>query len=169
MDAKVKFSLKKKVRFYITLAWSMIGFFILYVIFVFSCNSLFGHPLGYYLSTWIAISLLVTPLFAGLYFNMKSMFTRQILISYKNSIHLYRCYKFARQIVELIEAGDTEKAVDLYKNFNKTLQYSKQLSDIVFGILIGACKLSHNERLEKIFDNKITAFKEIYNPDKIKV
>jgi hypothetical protein len=107
MDAKVKLSLKKKVRFYITLAWSMIGFFILYVVFVFSCNKLFGHPLGYYFSTWIAISLLVTPLFAGLYFNMQSMFIHQKLISYKNSIHLYRCHCFAIQIIELIEAGET--------------------------------------------------------------
>ena len=167
MNAQRKFKLKKRIGIYLILGWCMVGFFILYTILIISSNKLFGHPLGNYMSLLLAIILLVVPLFGGLIFTIISSFCRQELHSYKNSIRLYRTHKFARQILELIQVGDIDKAIDIYKKFD--LGFDKRLDDYVYGILLGSCKFSGDKRLEELSEKKITVLKELYNPDKVQL
>jgi hypothetical protein len=165
MTTQKKFRLKKLIKLYSILAWIMLGFFIAYVILIMSANTIFGHPLGYYFATLPAIILLVIPLFASLFFLMYSSLRRQELIIFRNQIRLYRIRKFARQILELIQAGSIDAAIDIYKKFD--LGYDRVLDDYVYGILLGSCRFSGDPALKSIFDKKITKMIETFDPQKV--
>lgn len=177
MDSKTKFKLKKRITTYLTTAWLMSGFFILYTILIMSSNKLFGEPFSFVLAKIlgttssapiiliVAISILVIPIFGSLIFMLLSQTARQQLYSYRNSIWLYRTRKFAKQILELIQAGNINEAIEMYKKFD--LKYEKRLDDYVFGILLGACKYSDDEVLQKLSEYKINKIKEVFSPDKI--
>jgi hypothetical protein len=179
MDSKTKHGLEKRIKTYTIIAWSMVGFFILYVILIMSSHTIFGKTFAGVLANVfgttfdapiiliVAISLLVTPLFLGLMFTMLSQAARQQLYSYRNAIRLYRTRKFGKQILELVQAGNIAKAIEMYKNFD--LKFEKQLDDFVFGIILGACKYSDDEVLQKLSEYKINKIKECFSPDKIEL
>jgi hypothetical protein len=179
MEAKTKFRLKKQIKTYLTIAWSMLGFFVFYTVLIICSNTLFGQSLAGVLAKIfgtainapviliVAITILVLPLFGGLMFTMLSQSNRQQLHSYKNAIRLYRIRKTGMQIMELIQAGNIDGAIDIYKKFD--LGYDRCLDDYIFGMLLGSCKFSGDEKLLKIFERKINAIKELYNPDKIQL
>lgn len=167
MTTERKLRLKKQITLFTTLAWSMVGFFIAYVILIMSANKIFGHPLGTYMPLIVALILLLVPLFGGLLFTMWSSFCRQELIIYRNHIRLYRIRKFARQILELIQAGNVDAAINIYKKFD--LGYDRVLDDYVYGILLGSCRFSGDEALKRIFDKKIVKMIETYDPNKIEL
>jgi hypothetical protein len=179
MDTQTKFKLKKRIRIYLTVAWSMLTLFVLYVAGIMSSNAVFNEPIGVLFANVLgvtpdnpyvlvgAIAILILPLFTGFFFTMLSSLTRQQLHSYRNHIRLYRTRKFATQILALIQAGNIDAAIDIYKKFD--LGYDRQLDDYVYGILLGSCKFSGDAFLQKIFDRKIRALQETYDPNKIQL
>jgi len=177
METSRKFKLKKQIRTYLTLAWSMFGFFVFFVLTIMLANPIFGNPLGVILANefnittdnqaflLVMIVLLVTPLFIGMMFTMLSTGCRQELYSYKNGIRLYRTRKFAMQIINLIESGNLEGAIVVYSKFD--LGYDRKLDDYIYGLLLGCCKFSGDATREKTFERKINDIKEKYSPDKV--
>jgi hypothetical protein len=144
-----------------------------------SSNKLFGEPFSFILAKIfgttfdapiiliVAISLLVVPLCGGMLFIMLSQSARQQLISYRNTICLYRTRKFGKQILELVQVGNINEAIKMYKKFG--LKNKKLLGNYVFGIILGACKYSDNEVLQKLSIEKINEIKEHFSPDKIEL
>ena len=167
MNVQRKIKLKKRIRIYFILGCCMVGFFMLYAILILFSNKLFSYPLANYMSLVLGIILIVVPFFGGFIFIIMSSFCQQELHSYKNSIRLYRTHKFARQILELIQANDIDKAIDIYIKFD--LGFDKRLNDYVYGILLGSCKFSGDKKLKELSEKKITALKELYNPDKVQL
>lgn len=179
MDTQRKFKLKKRIRIYRTVAWSMLILFVLYVAGIMSSNAIFHESLAVVFSNIFhttpdnpyilvgAITILMLPLFTGMMFTMLSQTCRQELCSYKARIRYYRTCKYARQILELIQAGNIDGAIDIYKKFD--LGCAKRLDDYIFGILLGSCKFSGDEALQKIYERKIFVIKDAYDPNKIQL
>jgi hypothetical protein len=177
MDAKTKFKLKRQIKLFFTLAWGMVGFFLLYVTVIGFSGKLFGKPLasvfGDIFGTTFnspivlitALTLLVVPLFGGLMFTMLSQSCRQQLYSYKNGIHQYRARKFFITIMKLIEAGEINKAVDLYRVVHMP---EKVLDDMLYCILITECKYADDDKLKVVGQTKTNKLKEVFDPAKIK-
>ena len=176
MEAKTKFKLKRQIRIFFTLAWCMVGFFLLYVTVIGFSGKLFGKPLADVFASiygteskspivlLTAIALLVIPIFGGMMFTMLSQFTRQKLYSYKNNIHRYRARKFFHTIMKLIEVGEIQKAVDLYKVVHMP---EKLLDDMLYCLIITECKYANDETLKEIGTRKINKLKEVFDPAKI--
>jgi len=177
MNTKTKFRLKKQIKTYFTFAWVMVGFFLLYVTVIGFSSSLFGKPLtDVFASIYgteskspivllTAIALLVIPIFGGMMFTMLSQFTRQKLYSYKNNIHRYRARKFFHTIMKLIEVGEIQKAVNIYKSCH--FYYEPQLDDYLYGIIITECRHNKNINLNRIATNKFKKLEETFSPDEI--
>ena len=66
--------------------------------------------------------------------------------------------------MKLIEAGEINKAVDLYKVVHMP---EKVLDDMLYCLLITECKHSNDEALKEIGIRKINKLKEVFDPTKI--
>jgi hypothetical protein len=165
MDSNKKRSLRKKAKLYFILTWVLMGLFFLLIGFICLSSSILPKPVAQYIPILaVAIPLVSFPCGA-----MCTMFMSQgyrgELFSYMRDIKKYRSRKFCNKILDLLIAGETSKAVNLYRVTNI---YEDTLDDYLYGVIITECRLSSDEALKEIGIRKTSKLLEAFNPDKIK-
>jgi len=165
MEATKKRSLKKRYKTFVWLGYSCTIFFVLFLT---STIIIRSHSDADWTAPWIVVTLctgLMTPLFVGIIFAFYSGIIRQELLNYRKQILIYRARKFACNAIELLQQGETQKAVDEYLKCNRYPE--RALDDYLYGMLISACIQSPDEKLHNVGMKKFKKLKKDYDPAEI--
>ena len=166
MEATKKRSLKKKAKLFNILTWVLLGLFFLVIGFIVLSSSILPKPVAQYVPVMaIIIPLITFPCGAMCTMFMSQGYTGELLL-YKINIKKYRSRKFCQKILELLILDETQKAVNLYKVTNI---YEDSLDDYLYGVIITECRLSSDEALKKIGQQKTAKLLNSFDPDKIKL
>ena len=165
METKRKFKLKRRYKRLIWSAYLSILAFVLYIAFIGTIIRTYpnmGDGINIALMCGIGIILL-----AGLMFTFYASLTRHELQMYMNDIKIYRARKNAMRVIEYLQEGKIQQAINEYLKANNYPE--KALDDYLYGMLIMACEMSDNEKQHTLGTGRINALKKRFSPDKIKL
>ena len=167
MEATAKRKLKRTAKLYAWLAWGCLGFFILFITIMIIARSQSDAD---WTKPWILFPILagcVLPLMGGLILGMFGSIKRQDLYRYRYNIYRYRSRRFARKAILRLQQGKVQEAIDEYLKCK--IYPEPTLDDYLYGLLLGSCLLSGEDKLVKKGLNKTDDILSKYDPDKIEI
>ena len=164
MESNEKFKLKRTYKSLVRIGYSCLLFFALsfvaLIIYVTNFNPVWDT---------FTRSMIVTPIIiSGLVSAFLLMFSGQYLhelYQYRKNIQTYRSRKFANNVINYIQSGEIQLAIDEYRKCKWFPD--KFLDDYLYGMVITACFQSNDAKLHQIGVDRIDKLQETFNYQKV--